>query len=66
LRATTDTVVGLRDRVLIGLMIYTFVRFSAAVNMDVKDVYPKTGVLVGTVARERRQTSNGTIMTVGH
>jgi integrase/recombinase XerD len=37
----TDTVVGLRDRALIGLMIYTFARVSAAVNMDVKDVYPK-------------------------
>ena len=37
----TDTVVGPRDRALIGLMIYTFVQVSAAVNMDVKDVYPK-------------------------
>lgn len=37
----TDTVVGLRDRALIGLMIYTFARVSAAVKMDVKDVYPK-------------------------
>jgi site-specific recombinase XerD len=37
----TDTVVGLRDRALIGLMIYTFARVSAAVQMNVKDVYPK-------------------------
>jgi len=37
----TDTVVGLRDRALIALMIYTFARVSAAVNMSVKDVYPK-------------------------
>jgi site-specific recombinase XerD len=37
----TDTVVGLRDRALIGLMIYTFARVSAAVNMNVKDVYRK-------------------------
>jgi len=37
----TDTTVGLRDRALIGLMIYTFARISAALNMDVKDVYPK-------------------------
>ena len=37
----TDTVVGLRDRALIGLMIYTFARVSAVVTMDVKDVYPK-------------------------
>jgi integrase len=33
--------VGLRDRALIGLMIYTFARVSAAVNMNVKDVYQK-------------------------
>jgi len=37
----TDTVTGLRDRALIGLMIYTFARVSAAVQMNVKDVYPK-------------------------
>jgi site-specific recombinase XerD len=37
----TDTVVGLRDRALIGLMIYTFARISAAVNMNVKDVFSK-------------------------
>ena len=37
----TDTVVGLRDRALIGLMIYTFARVSAAVQMNGKDVYEK-------------------------
>ena len=37
----TDKLVGLRDRALIGLMIYTFARISAAVNMNVKDVYQK-------------------------
>ena len=37
----TDIRVGLRDRALIGLMIYTFARVSAAVNMNVKDVYQK-------------------------
>jgi site-specific recombinase XerD len=37
----TDTLVGLRDRALIGLMIYTFARVSAAVTMNVKDVYRK-------------------------
>jgi site-specific recombinase XerD len=40
-----DTVVGLRDRALIGLMIYTFARVSAAVNMNVKDVYQKQEAL---------------------
>jgi integrase len=37
----TDTLVGLRDRALIGLQIYTFARVSAALTMIVKDVYPK-------------------------
>ena len=41
----TDTLVGLRDRALIGLMIYTFARVSAAVNMNVKDVYRKQEAL---------------------
>lgn len=37
----TDTLVGLRDRALIGLMTYTFARVSAAVTMNAKDVYRK-------------------------
>jgi site-specific recombinase XerD len=40
-----DTLVGLRDRALIGLMIYTFARVSAAVNMNVRDVYQKQEAL---------------------
>ena len=35
----TDTILGLRDRALIGLMGYTFARVGAAVNMRVKDYY---------------------------
>ena len=35
----TDTVVGLRDRALIGLMIYSFARIGAALGMEVRDVY---------------------------
>ncbi len=34
-----DTVVGLRDRALIGLMTYTFARIGAAVSMKVEDVF---------------------------
>lgn len=34
-----STVVGLRDRALIGTMIYTFARVSAVVNMRVEDYY---------------------------
>jgi site-specific recombinase XerC len=35
----TSSVVGLRDRALIGLMVYTFARVGAAVGMDVEDWY---------------------------
>lgn len=35
----TSTVIGLRDRALIGLMIYTFARVGAALRMKVEDVY---------------------------
>src|SRR3984957_5894648 len=34
-----DSVVGLRDRALIGLMCFTFARVSAAVHMRVEDYY---------------------------
>jgi integrase/recombinase XerD len=35
----TSHVVGLRDRALIALMVYSFARVSAVVNMKVKDYY---------------------------
>ena len=35
----TSTVGGLRDRALFGVMIYSFARVSAVVNMDVDDYY---------------------------
>lgn len=35
----TDTVAGLRDRALFGLLAYTFARIGAAVGMDVGDYY---------------------------
>ena len=35
----TTTVIGLRDRALIGLMVYSFARIGAAVGMRVEDVY---------------------------
>src|SRR5947209_1212291 len=34
-----STPVGLRDRALIGLLIYTFARVSAAIGMNVEDYY---------------------------
>jgi integrase/recombinase XerD len=36
----TSHVVGLRDRALIGAMVYSFARVSAVVNMRVRDYYP--------------------------
>jgi site-specific recombinase XerD len=37
----TSTLVGLRDRALIGVMTYTFARVSAVVAMTVEDYYPQ-------------------------
>jgi site-specific recombinase XerD len=36
----TDSIIGLRDRALIALMVYTFARVSAATSMKVEDYYP--------------------------
>jgi site-specific recombinase XerD len=35
----TDDVIGLRDRALIGVMVYTFARVNAVIGMKVKDYY---------------------------
>lgn len=37
----TSTIIGLRDRALIGVMVYSFARISAAVAMKVEDYYPE-------------------------
>src|SRR5262249_60844717 len=34
-------VVGLRDRALIGVMVFTFARISAACGMNVADIFPQ-------------------------
>jgi site-specific recombinase XerD len=36
----TDSLIGLRDRALMALMVYSFARVGAAVKMRVKDYYP--------------------------
>ena len=36
----TDGLIGLRDRALIGTMLFTFARVSAAISMRVEDYYP--------------------------
>src|SRR5271157_4475311 len=38
---STDTLIGLRDRALIGVLIYSFARVSAAVSMRVEDYFPQ-------------------------
>ena len=35
----TSTVIGLRDRALIGFMVYSFTRIGAALGMTVEDVF---------------------------
>ncbi len=37
----TDTMTGLRDRALIGILFYTFARIGAAVRMNVEDYFPQ-------------------------
>jgi integrase len=37
----TRSVIGLRDRALIGLMVYSFARIGAATGMRVEDAYPQ-------------------------
>ena len=37
----TDTLVGLRDRAVIGVLIYSFARVSAALSMKVEDYFPQ-------------------------
>ena len=37
----TASVVGLRDRALIGLMVYSFARIGAALGMSVEDVFTR-------------------------
>ena len=37
----TDTIIGLRDRALIGVLIYSFARIGAAVAMRVEDYFPQ-------------------------
>jgi site-specific recombinase XerD len=36
-----STILGLRDRALIALLVYSFARISAALQMDVEDYYPQ-------------------------
>ncbi len=37
----TDTIGGLRDRALIGVLVYSFARIGAAIGLKVEDYYPQ-------------------------
>ena len=37
----TDSMIGLRDRALIGVMLYSFARVSAVIGMNIEDYYPQ-------------------------
>ena len=51
----TTTLVGLRDRALIGVMTFAFAHIGAVVAMRVEDYLPRGQALVGSLVRERRQ-----------
>jgi site-specific recombinase XerD len=51
------TIIGLRDRALIALLIYSFARISAALQMNVDDYLSAGQALVGASTRERRQAA---------
>lgn len=52
----TDTLIGLRDRALIALLVYSFSRVGAAVAMRVEDYYTQ-GRRGWVRLREKRQTA---------
>jgi site-specific recombinase XerD len=52
-----STHAGLRDRALIGLMVYSFARVGAALGMTVGDLYTQGPPAMGVAAREGRQAT---------
>ena len=56
-----STPIGLRDRALIGLMVYTFARISAATAMRVEERVRAEPPPVGAAAREGRQGGGPTL-----
>ena len=51
------TIAGLRDRALIGLMVFSFARIGAALGMKVEDVFTQNRRLWVRLAREGRQAA---------
>jgi site-specific recombinase XerC len=52
-----STHAGLRDRALIGLMVYSFARIGAALGMTVEDCLYAEPPVLGAAAREGRQAA---------
>jgi site-specific recombinase XerC len=58
-RIHTGTIVGLRDRALLGVMIYSFARVSAVVGMRRQDYFPQGKRWVAAPPREESMQSCG-------
>ena len=54
-RIDTETRVGLRDRALLSVMVYSFARVSAAVGMRRQDLLPAGDARVAAAARKGRE-----------
>jgi site-specific recombinase XerC len=52
---------GLRDRALIGLMVYSFARIGAALGMTVEDVFTQKSPAMGAAAREGGQAARDAV-----
>ena len=57
----TSTVVGLRDRALIGLMVYSFARIGAALGDDGRGCLHAEPPAMGAAAREGRQAARDAV-----
>jgi site-specific recombinase XerD len=56
----SDTLIGLRDRALIGIMVYIFA-VGAMMMMKVGDFLSALQALVAALAQESRQASHGAL-----
>ena len=52
---------GLRDRALIGVMVYTFARINAVLQMKVQRLFRAGAPRLGAPARKRRQRARGAL-----
>jgi site-specific recombinase XerD len=59
----TNTLMGLRDRALIGLMVYSFARVGAALSMRVEDVYVQ-GLALGCACMKKVASAMKCLATI--